>query len=164
MLYYLLRLKQIPIGMLITLIKFIEESVKRLQRVHSVLFENYLIHKRYDNKLFSIYKKGTAAFLATEFTINFFGTLNFTNNNGSALVLVSSVAIFGLNTNVVFHNNIGFNGGAIALVGFSVLTLSDNMSFILSNNQAKKCRGAIYSYSIDKHDYVSSRTCFFYVQ
>ena len=36
------------------------------------------------------------------------------------------------------------------------------MSLILSNNKAIKCGGAIYSYSIDKHDYVSSRTCFFY--
>ena len=128
----------------------------------SIFLENYVIHKRNDNKIFSIYKKGTAAFLATEFTINFFGTVNFTNNNGSALVLVSSVAIFGLDTNVVFDNNSGFNGGAITLIGFSLLTLSDNMSFILSNNQAIRCGGAIYSYSIDKHDYVSSRTCFFH--
>ena len=128
----------------------------------TVFFENYVIHKRYGNEIFSIYKKGTAAFLATEFTINFFGTVNFTNNNGSALVLVSCVAIFEPYTNVVFDNNSGFNGGAIALVGFSVLTLNDNMSFTLSNNQAIRCGGAIYSYSIDKHDYVSSRTCFFH--
>ena len=128
----------------------------------SVFLENYVIHKRYKNEMVSLYKKGTAAFLATEFTINFFGTVNFTNNNGSALVLISSVAIFELDTNVVFHNNSGSNGGAIALVGFSVLILSDNMSLILSNNQAIRCGGAIYSYSIDKHDYVSSRTCFFH--
>ena len=128
----------------------------------SVFMENHVVHKRDTNKAFSFYKKGTAAFLATEFTINFFGAVNFTSNNGSALVLVSSVAIFKPNANVVFDNNIGFNGGAIALIGFSVLTLSDNMSFILSNNQAIRCGGAIYSYSIDKHDYVSSQMCFFH--
>ena len=129
---------------------------------NSFFLENYVIHKRYDNEIFSIYKKGNAAFLATEFTISFFGTVNFTNNNGSALVLVSSVAIFEPYTNVVFYNNSGFNGGAIALIGFSVLTLSDNMSFIFRKNKAIRCGGAIYSYSIDKHDFVSSRTCFFH--
>ena len=128
----------------------------------SVFLENHVIHKRDDNKVFYFYKKGTAAFLSTEFTINFFGTVNFTNNNGSALVLVSSEGIFKPYANVVFDNNSGFNGGAIALIGFSVLTLSDNMSFNLSNNQAIRCGGAIYSYSIDKHDYVSSQTCFFH--
>ena len=130
---------------------------------NNVIFsENYVTHKIYDNERLSSNKKGTAAFLATEFTINFFGTVNFTNNNGSALVLVSSVAIFKPCTNIVFDNNSGFNGGAIALIGLSVLTLSDNMSLILSNNKAIRCGGAIYSYSIDKHDYVSSRNCFFH--
>ena len=127
-----------------------------------VFFENYVTHKIYGNEILSLHKKGNAAFLATEFTINFFGTVNFTNNNGSALVLVSSVAIFKPCTNVTFYNNSGFDGGAIALIGFSVLTLSDNMSLILSNNKAIRCGGAIYSYSIDKHDYVSSRNCFFH--
>ena len=131
----------------------------------SVFFKNYVIlqnHKRCENETVSFYKKGKAAFLATEFTIKFFGTVNFTNNNGSALVLVSSVAIFQPYTNVLFHNNSGFNGGAIALIGFSVLILSDNMDFIMSNNKAIRCGGAIYSHSSDKHDYVSSRTCIFH--
>ena len=126
----------------------------------SVFLENYVIHKRYDYEMFSLYKKGNAAFLSTEFTINFFGTVNFTNNNGSALFLVSSVAIFEPYTDVTFHNNSGFNGGAIALIGFSVLILNDNMHFLLSNNTAVRCGGAIYSHSIDKHDYISSRSCF----
>ena len=62
----------------------------------SIFFENYVIDKRIENQIISFYKKGKAAFLATEFTINFFGTVNFSNNNGSALVLVSSVAILNL--------------------------------------------------------------------
>ena len=36
------------------------------------------------------------------------------------------------------------------------------MLFNLSNNKAIRCGGAIYSHSNDKHDYVSSRTCFFH--
>ena len=126
----------------------------------SVFYKNYVIHESYDYRVFSVYKKGNGAFLSTKFTIYFVGTVNFTDNNGSAMFLVSSVAIFKPYTSVVFHNNSGFNGGAIALLGFSVLILSNNMSLVLSYNTAVRCGGAIYSYSIDKHDYISSRSCF----
>ena len=101
---------------------------------NSLFLGNSVIHKTHDNIMFWFYKKGNGAFLSTEFTINFFGKLNFTNNNGSALYLVSSVAVFNPTSTVVFHNNIGFNGGAISLIGFSVLILNDDVSIDLSNN------------------------------
>lgn len=126
----------------------------------SFFIENYVIHKTVQMKEFTLYKKGNGALLSTEFTISFLGTLNFTSNNGTALFLVSSVAVFGRETSIVFHNNSGFNGGAIAMIGFSVLIFNHNMSIVLTNNSAVRCGGAIYSYSIDKHDYVSSRSCF----
>ena len=127
---------------------------------NSVFLENSVIHKTHDHPMFSFYKKGNGAFLSTEFTINFIGKLNFTNNNGSALYLISSVAVFQPVSTVIFHNNNGFNGGAISLIGFSTLSLNDDVSITLSNNIATRCGGAIYSYSIDKHDFVSSRSCF----
>ena len=126
----------------------------------SVFFENYVLHNANYSEIFSFYTKGKGTFLSTKFNIDFFGTLNFTSNNGSALALISSVAVFQTNTNVVFYNNSGLNGGAISLIGFSSLMLNESMSLILSNNHATKCGGAIYSYSIDKHNYVSSRSCF----
>ena len=129
---------------------------------NSVFLGNSVIHKTHDYPMFFIYKKGNGAFLSTEFTINFIGKLNFTNNNGSALYLVSSVAVFQPYSTVVFHNNNGFNGGAISLIGFSVLRVNDYVSITMSNNTATRCGGAIYSYSIDKHDFVSSRSCFIY--
>ena len=127
---------------------------------NSVFLENHVIYKIHNHATFSFYKKGNGAFLSTEFTINFLGKVNFTNNNGSALYLVSSVAVFQQESTVIFHNNNGFNGGAISLIGFSVLILNNDVSITLSNNTAARCGGAIYSYSIDKHDYVSSRSCF----
>ena len=127
---------------------------------NSLFLENSVIHKTHANLIFLYYKKGNGAFLSTEFTINFIGKLNFTNNNGSGLYLVSSVAVFQPNSSVIFHNNNGFNGGAISLIGFSVLILNDYVSITLSNNTATRCGGAIYSYSIDNHDFVSSRSCF----
>ena len=139
---------------------FVSGYLPYLMFKDALFFENYVVHKTYQMKEFTLEEKGSGAFLATEFTINFFGTLNFTNNNGSALFLVSSVAVFGSHTNIAFHNNSGFNGGAIAMVGFSVLIINHHMYMTLSNNSAVMCGGAIYSYSIDKHDYVSSKSCF----
>ena len=127
---------------------------------NSLFLDNSVKHKTCENDMFWFHKEGNGAFLATEFTINFFGKLNFTGNNGSALYLASSIAVFKSNSVIIFHNNNGFNGGAISLIGFSVLILNDNMSITLSNNTATRCGGAIYSYSIDKHDFVSSRSCF----
>ena len=131
-----------------------------LQFRDSLFWENYVINIGRQHDLYSFYKRGNGAFLSTELTISFAGTVNFTNNNGSALFLISSVAVFQPHTHALFHNNSGFNGGAIAVIGFSYLTLNNDMSIILTNNSAVRCGGAIYSYSIDKHDYVSSRSCF----
>ena len=51
------------------------------------------------------------------------------------------------NTNVIFIENSGFNGGAIALITFSVIVLGNDTSFLFISNTAVSCGGAIYSYS-----------------
>ena len=51
-------------------------------------------------------KKLQPSWLATEFTHDqLFGTVNFANNNGSALALVSSASIFKPYSNIVFFYN-----------------------------------------------------------
>ena len=76
------------------------------------------------------------------------------------MYLTSSVIKIEPNTRVTFINNTGFDGGGIALLAFSVIILGDNSLLSFTNNTAVRCGGAIYSYSIDKHDYLSSRSCF----
>ena len=112
------------------------------------------------NGKFRIYANGTGAFFATRYTILFYESLNFTNNNGSAMYLTSSVMKIMPNSSVIFVGNSGFNGGAIALTAFSVIVLGNDTSLVFKDNVAVKCGGAIYSFSVDKHDYLSSRTCF----
>lgn len=104
--------------------------------------------------------KELGLFFATRYTLFFHEYLEFKNNNGSGMYLTSSVMKIAPNTEVLFIGNSGFDGGAIALIAFSVIVLGDNSSLFLENNTAVRCRGAIYSYSIDKHDYLSSRSCF----
>ena len=122
--------------------------------------DNSIVDKLFSFGAHDIYDNGTGAFFATCYTLCFQESLEFRNNNGSAMYLTSSVMKIAPNTEVIFIDNSGFNGGAIALIAFSVIVLGDNSSLLLETNTAVRCGGAIYSYSIDKHDYLSSRTCF----
>ena len=124
--------------------------------------ENTIIdkHSSDENDVYTVYKNGTGAFFATRYTLEFHQSLEFTKNNGSAMYLTSCVMKIAPYTIVNFTSNSGFNGGAIALIAFSVIVLEDNSMLLFQNNVAVGCGGAIYSYSIDKHDYISSRSCF----
>ena len=122
--------------------------------------DNAIVDKLYSKDVYESFSKGTGAFFATRYTLFFYESLEFKNNNGSAMYLTSSVMKIAPNTKVSFVDNSGFNGGAIALIAFSVIVLGDNSSLFLKTNTAVRCGGAIYSYSIDQHDYLSSRTCF----
>ena len=110
--------------------------------------------------VYEVYANGTGAFFATRYTIIIQDLLEFISNNGSAMYLTSTVMKIAPNTTVNFTNNNGFNGGAIALIAFSVIVIGDNVSVTFKDNRAVRCGGAIYSFSIDKHDYLSSRSCF----
>ena len=124
------------------------------------LVYNSIIDHFKEYGIYQIYANGTGALFATRYTILFCGSLNFTNNNGSAMYLTSSVMKIAPNTSVTFVGNSGFNGGAIALTAFSVIVLGNDTSLLFKSNTAARCGGAIYTYSVDKHDYLSSRTCF----
>ena len=104
--------------------------------------------------------RGNGALLATVFSIRFAGKTNFTNNNGSAIFAMSTILDFSEGSIVVFLNNSGSHGGAIALIGFSGVQVRDNTMFTFKNNSAFVSGGAIYHRSIDKHDFISSRSCF----
>ena len=68
--------------------------------------------------------------------------VNFSLNNGSAVVLDSAdVQINGI---VVFSNNTGGNGGAIALYGGSILHLARQSQLQFLNNICYQKGGAIY--------------------
>lgn len=98
-------------------------------------------------------------FLVTGMTIHFMGHVRFNNNNGSGIYAISAVLDFGEQTTAEFVGNCGFRGGAVALIGFSAIWVHDNVTVSMKNNTAA-LGGALYHYSIDKHDYLFSHNCF----
>ena len=103
---------------------------------------------------------GKGAFLSTGYTIQFKGTLHFEGNNGSAMYMVSSILESAAGADVHFVDNTGYEGGAIALIAFSSISVSENCTFTFTNNSALLRGGAIFSQSVDNYDYASSHRCF----
>ena len=124
------------------------------------------------NHITSIYKelgpgikqetRGAGTFLATSFPLKFNGKTEFINNVGTALYLISAVVSFEQGSNVVFRENSGKNGGAIAMIAFSVLYIEDNTSVLFESNTAMRKGGAIYTFSVETH--LKSRSCFIQYQ
>ena len=103
-------------------------------------------------------KSGTV--MITALDVVFSKETVFENNVGTALYAVATKVHFESESTVVFNNNSGSNGGAITLVGMAVLQFESNSTFLFQNNRAEFVGGAIYWYSVDQHNYFSSRTCF----
>ena len=106
------------------------------------------------------YETGKGAFLASELYIRFKGKIYFENNNGSAVYLTSSILEFSQGINATFVDNSGSEGGAMAMMGFSSVHVQEHSTFLFKNNTATEKGGAIFSFSIDKHDSVSAHSCF----
>ena len=103
---------------------------------------------------------GKGALISTGISVRFIGNTVFNGNNGTAMYMSSSSIYFAENSNVQFQENTGFEGGAIALLGFSVIYVMKNSTLTFSENSADSYGGAIIYRSINKHDFSSSRSCF----
>ena len=113
-----------------------------------------------DNDVFTFHNTGKGTFLSTGFSINFKGMTTFHGNSGTAMYLSSSSIHFHENSVVNFTENTGFEGGAVTLLGFSVLYVNDHSKLDFVNNSAYSFGGAISYTSNNKHDFSSSRSCF----
>ena len=121
---------------------------------------NWVIYNYTYSEHWMQYQTGKGALLTSGFRIKFKGTLHFEDNNGTAMYITSSILEFAAGVNVTFMNNTGFNGGAVALMGFSSIQVNDNSEITFANNSAVHLGGAMYVFSINKHDYISSHSCF----
>ena len=99
-------------------------------------------------------------FVATSIHVTFKGNTKFQDNSATALQLISTVAQFSNGSNVLFRNNTGIKGGAVALIGMSYFQFDQDSIFDFINNMAEDVGGAIYYYSINPHDYIRPETCF----
>lgn len=104
--------------------------------------------------------RGVGTMLVSNFVIDVVESLDFINNNGTALYLQSALFHLKSGTSVVFIGNKAHEGGAVAMYSFSVIYMSSNSSINFTNNTAEIRGGAVYTLSNDQHERYSSRSCF----
>jgi len=96
--------------------------------------------------------------------IQFHSSVNFLSNEGSSVAGAATRFIFYNDCSILFYNNSGRQGGAIALLGVSYIKLHDNASLNFSNNQAVAKGGAIYSLVTSERDFINSQNCFIFYE
>ena len=106
------------------------------------------------------YTWGKGTVLISSFPVIFSGNTSFQFSNSSALHVSSSCIQFASGSYIEFKNNRGYEGAAVALMGFSALHVRNNSTFLFLNNTAISKGGAIVYKSNNKLDFVSSRSCF----
>lgn len=92
--------------------------------------------------------------------ITFEGYAHFENNSGTATYVVNGNIDF-QNSSVTFKNNIGVDGGAVALLGAASMIVGPNQTYVFDSNRALHRGGALFVQLIDDHDFSLSRSCFF---
>ena len=102
---------------------------------------------------------GTGTVYISSYHVIFYGHADFTKNEGSALYVINGVVNF-QNSSVIFANNKALQGGAIALIGSSIIIVGQNRCYKFINNSAVYKGGAIYVSQISNVDFISSELCF----
>ena len=95
-----------------------------------------------------------------KFNITFHGKHIFTDNNNTAMYLISANVHFHSGSDVTFIGNRGINGGAIYLSDSSVILIEDNSTFDFSNNTATERGPAIYNQLNSYEHFISPEKCF----
>ena len=103
---------------------------------------------------------GTGALYANGIPIVFEESVEFINNNGSALAVYDTIVSFSEGCNTSFINNNAWMGGAIALLGASQMWINPYTVFVFRNNKAELRGGAIYALQTSRHDLLSGGHCF----
>ena len=103
---------------------------------------------------------GIGAMYLDSIPIVFNGSVVYRNNTHSALAAVNTGIYFSEGCEASFIENSGHNGGAISLLGFAFLEVSEKSSLLFINNTAHVHGGAIFGQSIGEHNLISSRNCF----
>ena len=116
-----------------------------------------------DNHVYELKRKlqkipGMGTVYVSSYDVYFSEYNQFTNNLGSGLYAVNGVLHLE-KSSVHFENNTGLQGGAIALIGSSVMIMGHhNYHFV--GNKASHEGGALYILLTDRYDFMNSRRCF----
>lgn len=106
----------------------------------------------------SNYDIGIGVIYAFQVPLQFLSEVNFSNNYGSALAMVSTHATF-YNSSVSFISNTGDTGGAIAFLEASHAIVNENTYMYFESNSAR-VGGAIYNYMTTQGVMTSNVACF----
>ena len=102
---------------------------------------------------------GIGAVYGNGVMLNFFRTVHFEQNNGTALAVVDKRVSF-RNCAAVFTDNTGRAGGAINLLGISYILVNDNTSMSFIRNRAEVHGGAISNSYIGRDYIITNPNCF----
>ena len=104
---------------------------------------------------------GSGTMYASLYDIRFEGFNNFSYNTGTPIYIVNGIIDFS-NSSAIFESNLGIRGGAIALIGISLIIVGPvkDREYVFINNKAEYQGGAIYVQMIDTHDFTVSKSCF----
>ena len=86
--------------------------------------------------------------------------VSFIENTGSAVVANSGQINVLENGEVTFLKNTATNGGAMALLGYSVLELHPGSHIVFDSNIAHELGGAVYATSAHQSEFIFSHKCF----
>ena len=94
------------------------------------------------------------------FEVHFLSYVIFVNNSGTALYSSDGIIVILNETQADFTNNTGINGGALSLMGSSVLRIHPGTHLYFTRNTALEQGGAIYYYSTFPSLFLYSYSCF----
>ena len=127
-------------------------------KFNNCLFFNNFIFVNHSHSEVTQKTAGIGTIYASLYNLHFYGSNRFERNKGTAIYIVNGL-INCTNSNVTFIQNIGLQGGAIALIGSSTMIVGPNL-YEFINNTAIHQGGAIYVSLTDSTDFVCSRSCF----
>ena len=122
------------------------------------IFPNHTHSHTHTYTIYTSYA-GLGTIYADTYNIHFQGYNRFENNWGSAVYTTNGIVDF-QNSSVDFVNNTGLQGGAVALIGSSVLFVGSNNYYNFINNTAIHEGGAIYVFMTNSAEFITPGSCF----
>ena len=124
---------------------------------NAVNFIKYL--REYGGNKTDAYQPGLGAVYINQVPVAFQTRVCFTSNSGSAIAAVGASLDFS-DCFATFKDNLGMNGGAIALLGLAWLRINDNTSMKFWGNVATVDGGAIYNKYVERENLITYVNCF----
>ena len=134
---------------------FLDGAAIKLSIINGIFFKN-----KVQNVGKNSYKIGIGTVYLNGVPTLFNSTVNFTDNDGSAIAVVTTYVDFTNCQKAIFCGNQGKNGGAINLLGNAVIQIGQDTDMLFANNHASLYGGAIHNTYIGYENTVSYTECF----